>query len=158
MSLQHTDLTWTLLCFSLLKQTAFLRMLTGILWAAFDPVGNVRSWWAEKFPATVAETEQYPVGIACPPPLSFPSQNSASSPSGETSTEKQGDQRSNLQYKLTHRAVYLHTQAFIPAATLCRLQHTLALSQNLTFPSNYRCFSLLAVWNWGYFLLTLPYV
>ncbi len=49
---------------------------------------------------------------------------------------------------MTHHAVYLQTWAFIPAVILRHLQHIrlLALSQNLTFPSNYRCFSLLAVW------------
>ncbi len=59
----------------------------GSIWSS----GNVWSWWAERFPATVTETEQSHVGIVCPPPPSFPSQNSASSPSGGTSTEKQGD-------------------------------------------------------------------
>lgn len=50
---------------------------------------------------------------------------------------------------MTHcAAFYLQTWAFVPAVILRHLRHihSPALSPSLTFPSNYRCFSLLAVW------------
>lgn len=56
---KHKDHTWPQLCFSLLKLNSVFRMLTGISWAAYDPVQPRE---AERFPATFTDTKTIPRG------------------------------------------------------------------------------------------------
>lgn len=123
-------------------------MLTDILWAAFDPAGNTRSWWAERFPANLTDGEQSHEGIVCPPPSVASISELAWLSLGRNFDGKNKAIRvSNQQRQMSHNAVYLQSWAFVLAVILCSLWHRTWHFQVITGVSHYwqselRLFSL----------------
>lgn len=116
-------------------------MLTGILWAAFDPVETCGAGGLKGslLPSQNNPMWEYCVLLLCRLHLrtwSVLPQEKLQQKNKTIREEIQNDSPCSLPPDMS-----FYTSCNFPPSPRC----SLTLSQNLTFPSNYRCFSLLAV-------------